>query len=309
MDGERHILRMALTDTCKPPETQPLLMELSLRGIRPKVVYVDDECCGAWPAILHQIWPGVHVRLDGMHAIARLARTTSSTQHPWHGRFCGMLAESIYTHNKQIAESLKEARAREGLGHTLPKTVRNNYVPRVITNAEKIVSAIDAVMAHFRESVHPQMGPLLTTTTEDAWAKLKKHVAAGCLCDPPDVALQCFGDSVTIGGRVFRSVVTKRGASALEGFHAHQKRWFGPFAHFAAEAANALLSDGALRWNRKRHNEATDSANSIPCVFEKELLHSIDELHQRLLGERLYPTLIRREAARAAPLQGGHLDS
>ena len=93
---------------------------------------------------------------------------------------------------------------------------------------------------------------------------------------------------------MFRSVVTKHGASALEGFHAHQKRWFGPFAHFAAEAANALLSDGALRWNRKRHNEAADDANSIPCVFEKELLHSIDELHQRLLGERLYPTLIRR---------------
>ena len=77
----------------------------------------------------------------------------------------------------------------------------------------------------------------------------------------------------------------------------------------AAEVANALLSDGALRWNRKRHNEATDNANSTPCVFEKELLHSIDELHQRLLGERLYPTLIRREAARAAPLQEGYLDS
>ena len=182
-------------------------------------------------------------------------------------------------------------------------------MPRVITNAEKIVGATDAVMAHFRESVHPQMGPLLTTTTEDAWANLKKHVAAGCLCDPPDVALQCFGDSVTIGGRVFRSVVTKRGASALEGCHAHQKCWFGFFAHFAAEAANALLSDGALRWNRKRHNEAEEDANSIPCVFEKELLHSIDDLHLRLSGERLYPNLIRRGADRAAPLQEGHLDS
>ena len=104
-------------------------------------------------------------------------------------------------------------------------------------------------------------------------------------------------------------MVTKRGASALEGFHAHQKCWFGPFAHFAADAANALLSDGALRWNRKRHNEATDNANSIPCVFEKELLHSIDNLHLRLSGERLYPNLIRRGTAHAARSQEGHLDS
>ncbi len=57
-----------------------------------------------------------------------------------------MLAESIYTHDERIAERLKAARAREGLGNTLPKPVRNKYVPRVITNPKKIVSAVEAVM-------------------------------------------------------------------------------------------------------------------------------------------------------------------
>ena len=139
MDGKRHVLLMALTKTCQPSAAQPFLMELSLRGVRPKVVYVDSECCGAWTPILNKVWPGANVRLDGMHAIMRLTRTTTSTQHPWHGRFCNMLAGSIYTYDTQVRERLSQARAREGSGHTLPKHIRNKYVPRVIADSQETV--------------------------------------------------------------------------------------------------------------------------------------------------------------------------
>ena len=165
---------------------------------------------------------------------------------------------------------------------------------------QEIVRAVEAVLGHFRQTLHTNMGPLLTRGTEDAWTNLKQHVINGCLCDPPNVTLQCWGNPVVIGGETFRSVVTRRGASALEGFHAHQKQWFGPFAHFAAEAGSALLADGALLWNRKRRNEAKDEAGSIP-VFEKDLLHSVDALHQQLTGKRLYHKLVRKgDAAPAA---------
>ena len=167
-------------------------------------------------------------------------------------------------------------------------------VREVKNNFQEIVRAVEAVLGHFRQTIHPTMGPLLTRETEDAWTNLKQHVINGCLCDPPNVTLQCWGDPVVIGGETFRSVVTKRGASALEGFHAHQKQWFGPFATFAAEAGNALLADGALRWNRKRRNQAEDEEGAIPCVFERDLLHSVDALHEQLTGRRLYHNLIRK---------------
>ena len=64
-----------------------------------------------------------------------------------------------------------------------------------------------------------------------------------------------FGDEVCIGGEYFRTVRTSRGASALEGFHNHQKQWLGCLARHAADAGAALLADGAVRWNRKRRRD------------------------------------------------------
>ena len=68
--------------------------------------------------------------------------------------------------------------------------------------------------------------------------------------------MNVFGESVMIGGERFQVVRTLRGASALEGFHTHQKRWLGCLARHAADAGAALLADGAVRWNRKRRYEA-----------------------------------------------------
>ena len=58
------------------------------------------------------------------------------------------------------------------------------------------------------------------------------------------------------GGESFHMIRAMRGASALEGFHTHQKQWLGCLARHAADAGAALLADGALRWNRKRRREA-----------------------------------------------------
>jgi len=92
-----------------------------------------------------------------------------------------------------------------------------------------------------------------------------------------------------------------RGASALEGFHTHQKQWLGPLAHHSAEAGTALLADGALRWNRRRRNEAAQGTFTIPLVFAGGLLQGTDHLHQRLAGERLYPGLARSAASSLRP--------
>ena len=75
---------------------------------------------------------------------------------------------------------------------------------------------------------------------------------AGCLCDPPGVQLNKYGDECSVGGESSIEVASMRGSSALEGFHAHQKQWLGPFATHAVEAGTALLRDGTARWNRSR---------------------------------------------------------
>jgi len=257
MDGRRRILMSSLTPTSSPYGVQPLLAALRERGVAPKVVYVDCECCGAWRSIVRDIWPTAVVKRDAMHAIRRLTKTVSSTQHPLHGRFCAALAGAIYTYDAESMARFSEACRRETKPGVRPCRAKSRYVPRVIVDALRIARAIGSVLATFQDAPSPA-DPLLTQGTMDAWRDLQPHVAAGCLCDPPGVQLHEHGEGVVIGGRRFKPIRTLRGASALEGFHSHQKQWLGCLARHAADAGVALLADGAVRWNRKRRRQRED---------------------------------------------------
>jgi len=261
MDGQRKILCSAMTATCDPSSAVNMLQELAGRGVEPKVVYVDSECCGAWPPIVRQLWPGAAVKLDAMHAIRRITQTTTSTQHPWHGRFCQALSAAIYEEDTGVAAKVKEARRQAGLSERIPKRTRALCIPRTITNAPRIVESVEAVIRSFR-SPCGQNGSLLTDETHAAWQRLKTHVNAGCLCDPPGVQLNVFGQEQTVDGVRLQIVTKSRGVSALEGFHTHQKNWLGNLARHASDAGEALLTDGALRWNRRGSDHG--------CPAEKE---------------------------------------
>ena len=95
--------------------------------------------------------------------------------------------------------------------------------------------------------------------------------------------------SVTMGGEIFKPIKSLRGASGLEEFHCHQKQWLGMFAHHSTDAGLALISEGTLRWNRKRRNEASGAESAVPLVFARGLLHKANSLHERLTGNKLYP--------------------
>ena len=114
------------------------------------------------------------------------------------------------------------------------------------------------MLDEFAKRHHADAGPLVTEATREAWSALKMHVAAGCLCDPPGVKLSMpKGPAESIGGEDFLAVRSRRGSSALEGFHAHQKQWLGTFATHSLEASTLLLTDGAANWNRKRRRDAS----------------------------------------------------
>ena len=238
----------------------------------PRLVYVDDHCCGVWKQLLEKLWPHVHVRLDGMHAIRRLVRTTSSTQHPWHGAFCGAVADAIYTYDPSEQGRLQQAWERAGHGSELPAHIKKQYVPRRITDPQRIIAAIERVFCDFtRSGRHLLDQELLTAETHSAWGYLRRHVSAGCLCDPSGIDLNRYGKTMSIGGEDFQTVASMRGSSSLEGFHSHQKEWLGHRATHSVEAGEALLRDGAVRWNRRRSSEASH-------VYNAKLLRELDQL-------------------------------
>ena len=207
-----------------------------------------------------------------MHAIRRLVRTTTSTQHPRHGAFCKALADAIYTYDSTEQGRLQQAWKRAGYGPVLPAHIKKQYVPRKISDPPRIIAAIEAVLCDFANSGEYALAQsLLTAATHSAWQCLRRHVAAGCLCDPPGIDLNRYGATMSGGGDDFQFVESMRGSSSLEGFHSHQKEWLGQRAIHSVEAGEALLRDGALRWNRRRSSGSSH-------VYDPELLRELDGL-------------------------------
>lgn len=272
MSSDRSILLSILTRTSAPFEIVSAVEGLKRRGANPKVVYVDDHCCGAWPSLLQKIWPGVAVRLDAMHAMRRLTQTTSSTRHPWHAEFCSLLSSAIYTFDDGEHRRFKTAWRSAGNISDAPKHVEKKYVPRVVANSAHIVSAIGSVINMYSCKKHADSGELLTPATHRAWDSLRVHVLAGCLCDPLGVQLNTYGVEESVGGGLFRAINSMRGSSALEGFHTHQKQWLGLLANHGNEAGAALLRDGAVRWNRNRRSSVNPVSLDSHWIFDGDVM-------------------------------------
>jgi hypothetical protein len=271
MDGQHIILCSELTAACKPADVSHILQRLFDRGVRPKVIYVDEECCGAWPPLVSALWPDAVVRLDGMHAIRRLMRTTSSTQHPWHGRLGSALSNAIYTAAVEVGQG---ARGSADAPEPLSQQQRRHSAFRRIEDPQRIISSIEAVLQSFNTPC-TQAGALLTQETFAAWQCLRKHVAKGCLCDPSGVELNSCRETETAGDSRQACVRNARGSSALEGFHTHQKGWLGPLSTHSADAGMALLADGAQRWNRRVRSRQSLAENPS-SVYAPGLLKAVE---------------------------------
>ena len=261
LDGCGYILTSELTTTSKPWAAKRLIENLALRGTDPKVAYVDEECCGAWRNVLQSVWPSIHVRLDGMHAIMRLTRTTTSTQHPCHGKFCASLSDAIYKLDENVMQRLKQAWAREHGDTILPDSIIRKFIPRHIREPCKIVVIIESILQDMQTRTI-SAGPLLTDATQSEWLKLRTHISSGCLSDAPGMDMNILTTGVTIAGETFHEVRSLRGTSAVEGLHAHQKQWLGTFAHHAADVGHALLQDGAELWNRSKRARLIERNNA-----------------------------------------------
>ena len=278
MSGNRRILASVLCESCTPTGTTPILAAMSVQGIAPKVVYVDDDCCGAWPEIIKGIWPGACVKLDCMHALRRLTQTTASTQHPWHTKFCNRIGQAFF--EPDLGTLSRLAKALNTTEEQVSKEVRDKFVPRRVRNSDAIVRNVEEIFSEYDFGVHPKAGSLLTDETKIAWANLRQHVEQGCLQDPQNVKLNLLEEPVALGNDCFHPVRPLRGVSALEGFHTHQKQWLGQFAQHSEDAGRILLADGATRWNYKRYLEES-GAEARAFTLDSRLAAEIEVLRQR----------------------------
>ena len=188
-DADGKILNSVVTATAAPTEVEPVMRELHLRAAKPRIIYVDCECCGAWRQIIDKLWPKAHIVLDSFHAIRRLTQTTSSPKHPWHARFCRLLSQAIFVEDSVASSRFRKAVKRSKLCQATIARLKAECVTRRIKDKTDIETCIEHVLAEFENIAHEKFGPLLTPKTFAAWSALKTHIRHGCLCDPPDVDL------------------------------------------------------------------------------------------------------------------------
>ena len=285
LDSNGIILNSILTTTTSPNEIAPVLRQLRSRGLQPKAIYVDEECCGAWKGIVADIWPGAAVVLDAFHAIRRLTQTTASTRHPWHKHFCRLISDSVFGDDAELSLRFRKACERGKVQPKIARRLKREYVARHVRNKAAIETSIDEALAEYTARQHAQCGPLLTAKTFAAWGCLKAHVRNGCICDPNGVDVNVLGEkSVTIGGQQFKKVKVARGSSALEGFHAHQKSWLGSQVH-SCKRGLALVADGTARFNRRRRNSNSDQLPGTPPVFSPGLLAATHPRHKTFIED------------------------
>ena len=284
-DADGKVLRSVVTKTTAPQEVEPVLRDLHSCGARPRIIYVDCECCGAWRTIIEQLWPGAHVVLDSFHAIRRLTQTTSSTKHPWHARFCKRLSEAVFSEDEVLSSRFRKALKRSKTSRKTSARLKAECVTRRIRDKNEIETSIDDTIAEFKNQVHATFGPLLTPKTLSAWSSLKVHVRNGCLRDPPGVDLYAAqAKPIVVGGETFDKFKSMRGSSALEGFHGIQKSWLGQQVH-SRKRGLALVADGTVRHNRKRRNEMASNRQQTPPVFAAGLLSATDRGHQSFIED------------------------
>ena len=98
------------------------------------------------------------------------------------------------------------------------------------------------------------------------------------------------GKPAMLGGELFDKFKSKRGASALEGFHGIQKEWLGQRMH-SRKRGLALVADGTVRHNRKRRNQLASNPQQTPPVCAAGLLSKTDDRHRSFIEGGLHRLL------------------
>eukprot|EP00904_Undaria_pinnatifida_P008491 jgi/Undpi1/4772/HiC_scaffold_18.g08125.m1 len=187
---------------------------------------------------------------------------------------------------------------------------------RVIPQSDQLADGFDLVhriYGHLLDAKTKQ--PLLRAEAWEAIKRLRVNIKAGCLSDPPGVALyfEAGKDSAT-GCSLFRCV---RGTNDLEGYHLRMR----PLAAWCISPllAHLLLLEYNYRWNLRQavNNRGLDS--SVGGFYDQPVLEAVQGMTSMLFGKAKYSSWVPTNAysdtgersgfVRSVPEGGGGVES
>lgn len=134
----------------------------------PKVVALDN-CCQD-DSVIRSVFPETCVALDTMHWMNRIMRTLRSSRHPHSSRFINGLSAVLYgEENMSAAERL--IRKKFGRRKLQPQNILVNNLTEYMIKWKTMPSPIS----------NPNVGPLFTSSTWDAFENAIHHIRLGCL--------------------------------------------------------------------------------------------------------------------------------
>ena len=191
-------------------------------------------------------------------------RDTLPANHTLRDRFMSRLRDLLFSITDVDIQEEMMSLMKDGWSKDQVEDLYNsNYVHfvrkarRLIPKPQVLLRDLEALIRVYTPTVQEPLRGYCPSTrtwllekpaTTDKLATLQYHISNGCLSDPENVAL--YVDISRPGQRCRWHCM--RGTSALEGFHAHIRRFFVGHA-VSPRLAQSLLICFVYRWNHRAH--------------------------------------------------------
>ena len=212
-----------------------------------------EEPDGKAAAILHALLsvkdepPDVQQRvlLDAFHALQRISKNASHT-NVYLGLVMAALRDALFVNNdfEDLEKNLEARGMSKGEIRKLKKSYFVKRGPRHCPRPADMQTAFLRVVEWLKSFAEDnELGNVIgTVKVAKELQKLLGHIRNGCLSDPQDLVMYFK----TPKGKL----LSKRGSSALEGWHKHLRRLVNG-ARLCPQMLDCLILDFVHRWNVK----------------------------------------------------------
>ncbi|XP_054646842.1 uncharacterized protein LOC129189298 isoform X2 [Dunckerocampus dactyliophorus] len=240
----------------------------------------------------------ITVKLDLFGCMGRFLRECASEHHPLYSSFAQFLSAAFSVVDQEDLQRLQDAYVFCGIQPANPTKQHIREHCRVkIPQPGELIQRVEGVLQHFYLTTDPNGLPLFKPSMLKTWRIQRVHILRGCLSDPEveGAILYRHGGTLQLnhvpGERATVPVwIPIRGTSQKEGFHFHQAQWVTG-TQVSPELFQAQSMTGVCRWNYQRLLDLKQPGVCLPRVFDPALMHTLNVVSKRVLGEEKYPGL------------------
>lgn len=220
-------------------------------------------------------------------------RDTLPAQHTLRDRFMSRMRDLLFAINDDDIEQQMKVLMQDGWDKDRVQDLYDSNYGYFVGKARRLVPKPQVMLPDFKQLIaaytptldHPHRGFCPDTKlfllgkpqTQDKLRTLAAHISNGCLSDPENVLLYV---DVGKGGRPQWHCM--RGTSALEGFHAHIRRFFSSHST-SPRLGQALLMAFVHRWN---HRLNVKNRGGVSFGHEDlQLMHRIHHMERKVSAD------------------------